>query len=82
MHNYTPDPHWPGAKTTPEVVVPGGRVLFALASSTLVGLVVVGAAVEVAGTAGAGAAAGGQECVCENRGLQAASKQSTLATGR
>ena len=53
-----------GASSTPEVVVPGGRVLFALASSTLVGLVVVGAAVEVAGTAVAGAAAGRQEVLC------------------
>ncbi len=63
-------------KNTPEVVVPG-RVLFALASSTLVGLVVAGAAVEgegaavevagaaveAAGTAMAGAAARRQESV-------------------
>ena len=49
---------------TPEVV-PGGRVLFALASSTLVGLVVVGAAVDMAGTAVAGAAAGTQDCLCQ-----------------
>ena len=56
-----------GPRHTPEVVVPGGRVLFALASSTLVGLVVVGAAVEVAGTAVAEAAAGWQECMCQQR---------------
>ena len=54
-----------GALNIPEAVVPGGRVLFALASSTSAGLVVVGtavvvvgAAVVVAGDVVAGAAAG------------------------
>ena len=56
---------WPDP--TPEVVVPGGRVLFAMASSTSVGLLVVGAAVLVAGTAVAGAAAGWQVCMCQQR---------------
>ena len=81
-----------GPRHTPEVVVPGGRVLFALASSTAVGLVVVGAAVvvagaavEVAGTAVAGAAAARQEVLCQERSSSqevAASKQWSLVSGR
>ena len=78
-------PHWPGAQTTPEVVVPGGRVLFALASSTAVGLVVVGATVVVAGAAVAGATARKQECLCQQGPTSlevAASEQRSLASGR
>ena len=81
-----------GPRHTPAVVVPGGRVLFALASSTAVGLVVVGAAVVVmgavvvvAGDAVAGAAAGKPECLCQQRPASlevAASELRSLASSR
>ena len=80
------------ALNTPGVVVPGGRVLFALASSTAVGLVVVGAAVVVvgaavvmAGDAVAGAAAGNPQCLCQQRPSsleQAAITEGSLVSSR